>query len=106
MTERANYWQRMRSGRVSRRTLLRASGRAGVGAAGLALVGCGDDDDDAEQQAAPAAAEVVEQQAEVQAQQVVQQQQQQQQDEAVAAAEASPIKRGGTMRFSSPACDL
>ena len=46
MTERANYWQRMRSARVSRRTLLRASGRAGVGAAGLALVGCGDDDDD------------------------------------------------------------
>ena len=105
MTERANYWQRMRSARVSRRTLLRASGRAGVGAAGLALVGCGDDDDDdAEQQAAPAAAEVVEQQAEVQAQQVVQQQEQEQeQDEAVAAAEASPIKRGGTMRFSSPA---
>ena len=62
MTERANYWQRMRSARVSRRTLLRASGRAGVGAAGLALVGCGDDDDDGEaQQAAPAAAEVVEQ---------------------------------------------
>ena len=41
-----NYWQRLRSGRTSRRALLRASARAGVGAAGLALVGCGDDDDD------------------------------------------------------------
>ena len=45
MAER-NYWQRMRRNRVSRRALLRASGRAGVGAAGLTLVGCGDDDDD------------------------------------------------------------
>ena len=41
-----NYWQRTRRQRVSRRALLQASGRAGVGAAGLALVGCGDDDDD------------------------------------------------------------
>jgi ABC-type transport system substrate-binding protein len=32
--------------RVSRRALLRASGRAGVGVAGLALVGCGGDDDE------------------------------------------------------------
>ncbi|PZC44507.1 MAG: YHYH protein [Chloroflexi bacterium] len=39
---------------MTRRVLLRASSRAGVGAAGLALVGCGDDDDDA---AAVAAAE-------------------------------------------------
>ena len=45
-TNERNYWQRMRRTRMSRRTLLRASGRAGVGAAGLALVGCGDDDDD------------------------------------------------------------
>ena len=41
-----NYWSRMRRSRMSRRSLLRASARAGVGAAGLALVGCGDDDDD------------------------------------------------------------
>ena len=41
-----NYWSRMRRRRLSRRTLLGASARAGVGAAGLALVGCGDDDDD------------------------------------------------------------
>ena len=45
MSER-NYWQRMSHRRVSRRTLLRASATAGVGAAGLALVACGDDDDD------------------------------------------------------------
>ena len=44
MSER-NYWQRMRRRRMSRRALLGASARAGVGAAGLALVGCGDDDD-------------------------------------------------------------
>ncbi len=42
--ERRNYWQRMRRTRLSRRALLRASGRAGIGAVGLALVGCGDDD--------------------------------------------------------------
>ena len=52
-----NYWTRIRRQRLSRRSLLRASARAGVGAAGLALVGCGDDDDDdAQQQAALAAA--------------------------------------------------
>jgi len=32
--------------RVSRRNILAASGAVGLGAAGLALVGCGDDDDD------------------------------------------------------------
>jgi len=45
MTER-NYWDRIQRRRVDRRSLLQASARAGVGAAGLALVGCGDDDDD------------------------------------------------------------
>jgi hypothetical protein len=39
-------WQRLNDSRISRRTLLGASAKAGVGAAGLALVGCGDDDDD------------------------------------------------------------
>ena len=47
-----NYWTRMRSNKLSRRSLLQASARAGVGAAGLALVGCGDDDDDSDQQTA------------------------------------------------------
>ena len=70
MSER-NYWTRMRSRRLSRRTLLVASSRAGVGAAGLALVGCGDDDDD-EQQAVVQA----QQQAEPQQQQQAMQQQQ------------------------------
>ena len=50
-----NYWQRMRRRRLSRRALLRASARAGVGAAGLALVGCGSDDDDAQQPVVAAA---------------------------------------------------
>ena len=41
-----NYWTRLRQRKISRRTMLQASSRAGVGAAGLALVGCGGDDDD------------------------------------------------------------
>ena len=71
MSER-NYWQRMRRRQMSRRALLGASARAGVGAAGLALVGCGDDDDDGQQ----AAAQVSQQQD--QPQQAMQQGQQQQ----------------------------
>ncbi len=46
-----NHWTSLRQRKISRRTMLGASAKAGVGAAGLALVGCGDDDDDA----APAA---------------------------------------------------
>ncbi len=45
MTHR-DYWTRMRRRRLSRRAVLRSAATAGVGAAGLALVGCGDDDDD------------------------------------------------------------
>ena len=41
-----NYWTRLRHHKISRRTMLGASAKAGVGAAGLALVGCGGDDDD------------------------------------------------------------
>ena len=48
---RLNHWTALRQRKISRRTMLGASAKAGVGAAGLALVGCGDDDDDA----APAA---------------------------------------------------
>ena len=40
----SNYWTRLRYRKISRRTMLGASAKAGVGAAGLALVGCGDDD--------------------------------------------------------------
>ena len=75
MSER-NYWTSMRRRRISRRTMLQASGRAGVGAAGLALVGCGDDDDDG------AVADLPADQAEEQAEQVV-----------------SAKTRGGTLRF-------
>ena len=81
--ERRNYWQRMRRSRMSRRALLRASGRAGVGAAGLALVGCGGDDDD-EQQAVSQAQQQQDQvqpQAQQAQQQVMQQQQTDQQAE-------------------------
>ena len=40
-----NHWTTLRQRKISRRTMLGASAKAGVGAAGLALVGCGDDDD-------------------------------------------------------------
>ena len=124
MSER-NYWQRMRRKRLSRRSLLSASARAGVGAAGLALVGCGDDDDDSAQQAAsqssapsssqsqssaPAAADQQqqEQQAVAQAQQADDQEQQaadsgDSDQSSAAAAPTSSIQRGGVLRFSTPA---
>ena len=52
-----NYWTALRQRKISRRTMLGASAKAGVGAAGLALVGCGgDDDDDGAGDAAAAAA--------------------------------------------------
>jgi len=43
MAEIDNYWLRRK---LSRRTAIRGSALAGVGAASFALVGCGDDDDD------------------------------------------------------------
>ncbi len=127
MSER-NYWQRMKRNRLSRRDLLRASGRAGVGAAGLALVGCGGDDDDGQQPAAASRQQaqqqdqqqVMQQQDQQQQQQVMQQQDQQQQAEQTAAAadqqdqqDDQPMQQqqqagdlrsyGGTLRFSTPA---
>ncbi len=39
------HWTTLRQRKISRRTMLGASAKAGVGAAGLALVGCGDDDE-------------------------------------------------------------
>ena len=41
------FWSHVQSRALTRRALLRASARWGVGAAGLALVGCGGDDDPA-----------------------------------------------------------
>ena len=52
-----NYWTNLRQRKISRRTMLGASAKAGVGAAGLALVGCGDDDDDGAAAGDAAAAE-------------------------------------------------
>ncbi len=43
MEDRSNYWLRRK---LSRRTALRGGALAGVGAASIAIVGCGDDDDD------------------------------------------------------------
>ena len=57
-------WQHIRRRRLSRRQLLNASARMGVGAAGLALVGCGDDDDEEEETAAQVTPAVEEQAAE------------------------------------------
>lgn len=53
MSERS--WSRLDQRRLTRRAMLGWSARLGVGAAGLALVGCGDDDDD-DEAAQPAAA--------------------------------------------------
>ena len=132
MSNERNYWQRMSRRQMSRRALLGASARAGVGATGLALVGCGDDDDDGaqtvaqqqaqqqqsrqaaqqaqqQQQAQPQAQQQAqEQSADQQAQQADQQEQtvaeaQDQQQQQQTAAEASAITRGGTLRFSTPA---
>ena len=105
MSERG-YWNRIRKSQLSRRAMLGASARAGIGAAGLALVGCGDDDDGdeaARQQAQPAAAAAAQQQQQ-QAQQPAQSAaaQQQQQQAAVAQATApAGAQRGGTLRVGS-----
>lgn len=127
-----NYWQRMKRQQMSRRALLRASGRAGVGAAGLALVGCGDDDDDAQQQTvarqqaqqqqqqqamqqqaaqqqqqqqAMQQQDAQEQQADQAAQQADQEEQQQSADQAQQQQQAAVAQGayGGTLRFSTPA---
>ena len=124
MSNERNYWQRIRRTRMSRRSLLQASGRAGVGAAGLALVGCGDDDDDDQQTVAQTPAQQPQQQDQPAQQQAMQQQQQQQmadqqaqqtdQQETPAddpdddqqttqTVAQSNIIRGGDLRFSTPA---
>lgn len=115
-----SYWQRIRKQQLSRRRLLRAGGRAGLGAAGLALIGCGDDDDRqqaaAEQRRQQQQQQAMAQQQDHQQQSMAQQQQdqaQQQQDQAqqqqaqqdqqqtAAAAPADDARRGGVLRIGS-----
>ncbi len=90
---------------MSRRALLAASARAGVGAAGLLLVGCSDDEPEQETQAQDQEQQV--EQADQQAEQVAQQQQQstaqaqseqQQSQETGASAEPTGPSRGGIIR--------
>ena len=95
----SNYWTNARRRKISRRTMLGASAKAGVGAAGLALVGCGGDDDDDD--AAPAAAEAqAEAQAEEQAMDEDEQAQAEEQamdedeEEQAAAAAGGPVRGG------------
>ena len=117
MSER-NYWTRIRRTQLSRRAVLRASARAGVGAAGLALVGCGSSDDQQEAQPAPAASaapaqqqqqqdqpapaarQQQEQQAEQQAQQV------QQQEEQAGAADTDAMQTEEDQTAAEPQVDL
>ena len=88
----------MSRNRLSRRGLLRASARAGVGATGLALVGCGDDDDD--QQVDQAQQDQAERQAQQQQAQTATTAEQQEQQAATAqAAAASGPKQGGIVRI-------
>jgi ABC-type transport system substrate-binding protein len=92
MSERS-YWQRINRKRISRRGILRASARAGVGAAGLALVGCGDDDDSqsaaqVQQQQQSGQQQAQDQAMQQQQQQAMQQQQQQQADQQAAQQDA------------------
>ncbi len=47
------HWSALRRNRLSRRSLLAASARAGIGAASLALVGCSGDDEPAQQDLEP-----------------------------------------------------
>ncbi len=85
------YWDQIRKRQLSRRSLLNASARAGVGAAGLALVGCGDDDDDAEPpQQAVAEQQAQQQQQPQQQQQAMQQQAQPQQQQQAMQQQAQP----------------
>ena len=97
----------LRRWRLSRRSLLTASARAGVGAAGLALVGCSDDEDQAQalaQQDEPPeppqaqAAQAESQQAQ-QAQQVQQSEDSQPDGQSAQAEAASGPQRGGVIRL-------
>ena len=111
------YWHRVRRSQLSRRTLLSASARAGVGAAGLALVGCGDDDDDSaavadlpadqgDQAADQAVDQVVEQGRDQVGDQVADEVVAEEEDDDVgeqAVAQGTPgFTRGGQLRIAGP----
>ena len=66
-SSRPPIWTALSGRRLSRRALLRASGRAGVGAAGLALVGCGGDDTETPEEQAEEQAQAEEPEADAQA---------------------------------------
>ncbi len=51
-----NYWNRLHSTRLSRRSALRGGGLGLAGLTGALLIGCGDDDDDGPAAPAPTAA--------------------------------------------------
>ena len=116
------YWRRIREQQLSRRRLLSAGGRAGIGAAGLALVGCGDDGDDQQptvaqqqQQDQPQSQPQAQQQGQMQQQDQPQaqqqdqmqqqdapaQQQQQDQQQQTVTAPADDARRGGVLRIGS-----
>ena len=89
----------MKRQQLSRRALLRASARAGVGAAGLALVGCGgDDDDDDGQQAMQQQQQAMEDQQQQQADQQAMQQDQQEQTTADAQSEQQDQQQAAAQR--------
>ncbi len=119
-------WRGLQAGRISRRSLLRTAGRAGVGAAALPLVGCGDGQDEEEavaelvveqeeaEREEPAAVRVAvagprQSQAEDAATQAEQQErdtdptQTQEQEQGAQTALVSRVVRGGNMRLSTPA---
>jgi len=108
-----NYWTRLRRRQISRRTMLGASARAGVGAAGLALVGCGDDDDDAavaqvageEEQTQAQAEQQAEEQAQAQVQAEEQAEEQAEQAQVEEQAEEQAEEQVAVSRFDKTPVD-
>ncbi len=93
-------WLRLQRQGLSRRQLLQSSARAGLGAAGLTLVGCGDDDDDDQPQAAAQAQQPATQQQAGQQPAQEQPQQEGQQPQTVTTP-ADDARRGGVLRIGS-----
>ena len=102
-----HYWQRIRKQELSRRRLLQRSAWAGLGAAGLALVGCGSDDEQQtvaqpQQDQAQQQGQMQQDQPQAQPQQDQAQDQPQQQDQQqTVTAPADDARRGGVLRIGS-----